>query len=195
MQTISVLFGLGNPGKKYQRTRHNMGFLLLDEIASRHGLRWSSPARTYSSAELTDGDRCLLLIRPRTFMNVCGRALREYAREGRFDPEGLLVLADDIALPLGRLRLRPRGSHGGHNGLRSIIEAVGTMDFGRLRMGVGPVPAGVDPADFVLDRFGDEEMPVVEQQIRRAAACVLDVWRDGFDRAMGRYNMAEPETD
>ncbi|MFH1755949.1 MAG: aminoacyl-tRNA hydrolase [Candidatus Latescibacterota bacterium] len=192
-----IICGLGNPGRKYAGTRHNMGFLLLDYLTDRYSLSWRSGAGDYLLGESKEDDHHLVFLKPHTYMNLSGRALRDYSRRDRFEAHELLVLCDDFAIPLGRIRLRKKGSDGGHNGLRSIIELLSSQEFARLRMGVGPVPEGMDPADFVLGSFGKSERPLVGSAIRRAADCLDALIRGGFDEAMGRYNAPPPdgETD
>jgi PTH1 family peptidyl-tRNA hydrolase len=190
-----VLFGLGNPGARYRWTRHNLGFQVLDALAADHGLEWSLGGRHHECAEDLSCPTHLFLVKPTTYVNLAGRGLREFLGECDIEPAEILVIADDIALPFGRLRLRTRGSHGGHNGLRSIIETLQTSRFPRLRMGVGPVPADEDPADFVLSRFLTEQRPAVNSLVARAIACIEDVIKSGFDRAMSIHNASDDEMD
>ena len=184
-----VVFGLGNPGPKYADTRHNAGFRVTDLVASRHGApRWEW-GRSYLTTELVLDDTRVALVKPETFMNLSGRALVDYREGEGLLPGELLVVVDDIALGLGQLRLRRKGSDGGHNGLKSIISVIGTLDFARLRLGIGPVPEGEDPARFVLSPFSPGERPVVETMVGRAAACVESVVREGLDVAMNVFNV------
>ena len=186
-----ILFGLGNPGDRYHGTRHNMGFLVLDSLAAKHKAAWSD-ARIYWYTELVIDDTRLILVKPKIYMNRSGRVLRDFQEEP-IAPGELLVVVDDFALLLGQLRLRRKGSDGGHNGLRSIADALETTEFPRLRMGVGPVPADEDPADFVLERFADGEGDTVVELAERAVACIEDVVKLGFDRAMTLHNVAAGE--
>ncbi|MEJ2721175.1 MAG: aminoacyl-tRNA hydrolase [bacterium] len=192
-----VLVGLGNPGTRYEFTRHNMGFLVLDAIAAKRRLEWKRGARTYHRSEFTSSSARVVLAKPQTYMNLSGEAILELRDTLRFGPEDLLVVVDDIALPFGALRLRRRGSDGGHNGLRSIIEELGTTGFPRLRLGIGPVPPGMDPADFVLQVWPDEHHAGVRGMVRAAVRCVETVLTDGYQRAMDRFNAAPggAETD
>jgi PTH1 family peptidyl-tRNA hydrolase len=134
------------------------------------------------------GDRRVLLARPFTYMNVSGEAVRDLRRRHRVRPEDILIIVDDIDLPLGRLRLRAAGSAGGHNGLKSVIEALGTTGFPRLRVGIGRPPLGTDPADFVLTRFTADEAPAVQVSIERAADAVELAVTEGLNAAMNRFN-------
>jgi PTH1 family peptidyl-tRNA hydrolase len=186
-----VVFGLGNPGARYARTRHNLGWRVVDRLAADHGAgRWRD-ARSFEFAEIEIEQSPVALVKPRTYVNLSGRAALELRDERGIPPEQLLVAVDDIALPLGQIRLRLKGSDGGHNGLKSVIAGLGTMDFPRMRLGLGAVPPGVDPADFVLSRFRRGELRTVESMIERAARCVETIVGTGFEHAMGLFNAAE----
>ncbi len=184
-----VFIGLGNPGPRYKSTRHNLGFMVLDSMAAKYGLVWSRGSRTYKVTEFELESTRVILVKPQTYMNLSGRAA--VAVHARFEntSDEFLAVVDDIALPLGHLRLRRRGSDGGHNGLRSIASELGTNDFSRLRLGIGSVPAGVDPADYVLDPFDDDETETADEMISRAGECLEAVIRQGFDRSMGEFNV------
>jgi len=182
------LLGLGNPGPRYAHTRHNLGFRVIDAMASSHGIaRWSQ-RQTLVRAEFDIVSTRIVLAKPQTYMNLSGHAAAELRSDFGAEPGELLVAVDDIALPLGQLRLRIRGSDGGHNGLKSVIAELGTSEFPRLRMGVGPVPSDVDPAEFVLSPFPSEEALNADAMVVRAVQCVEAVVRVGFDRAMGVFN-------
>jgi PTH1 family peptidyl-tRNA hydrolase len=183
-----MVAGLGNPGDRYRRTRHNLGFRVVEAIASARGARWSAPARKRRSARCRMAGHDVGLFEPLTFMNLSGDALAPAVRAESIPLDRLLVICDDIALPLGQIRLRRAGSDGGHNGLRSIIEQLGNTAFPRLRMGIGPVPPRVDPAEFVLAEFLPEEDDAVAEMIQAASACVEAWIVDGVERAMGRFN-------
>ncbi len=186
-----VLLGLGNPGERYQFTRHNMGFMLLDHCAREHGLKWTQPAREYHRARGVLHGAEAVLLKPMTYVNLSGLAVRAFEEREEFSAGDALVICDDFNLPLGMLRLRRSGGDGGHNGLASIIDQLGINTFPRLRLGVGPLPPGVDPADFVLARFENEEMDRVSSSVRRAAECVETMIRQDIDSAMGKFNMRE----
>jgi PTH1 family peptidyl-tRNA hydrolase len=185
-----IVCGLGNPGPGYRDTRHNLGFWVVDLLCDRFGGRWRHLCDRYLECRIKIGGTPLVLVEPLTYMNLSGTAVRlisDADREG-FDPSGLLVVCDDTALPLGRQRLRAKGSDGGHNGLASIIEALGTERFPRLRLGVGPVPEGVEQADFVLTAFARDELDSARELAVRAADCVESWVREGVDAAMTRFN-------
>ena len=187
-----ILFGVGNPGRRYRSTRHNVGLMALEALAARHGARWRSGCKTYDWAETTVGETAVTLVLPKSYVNLSGQAVGDYRSTDDVEPGEFLVLVDDIALPFGQLRLRRRGSDGGHNGLRSIIDELGTSEFPRLRMGVGPVPADVDPADFVLEPLSRAEGALAAALVERAVACVEDLFSGGFDRTMSLYNAGDP---
>lgn len=186
-----VLFGLGNPGKRYEHTRHNVGFLVLERIARDEGAVFR-PSRFFAGEEASyrEGALAVRLVKPTTFMNLCGPA---YVRAlGVFDvpPAQALVVVDDFMLPYGRLRLRDAGSAGGHNGLKSIQEALGSEAYPRLRIGVGPVPPPIDPADFVLGGFSAEERKTLAAEVERAASAARLWVREGLEAAGNRFNGA-----
>lgn len=164
---------------------------MLDRLAADHAAGAWRDARSFEFAEVEIEQSPVALVKPRTYVNLSGRAALELREERGIAPDQFLVAVDDIALPLGQLRLRLKGSDGGHNGLRSIIADLGTMDFPRLRMGLGAVPPGVDPADFVLSRFRRGELRAVESMIERAARCVETIVRTGFEHAMGVFNAVD----
>jgi len=189
MQGCLVVCGLGNPGPRYQRTRHNLGFALVDRIAQTVGARWTRPDPSLMACHAHVSGRPTLLVKPQTYMNLSGRALRAVASGGPFAIGDLLVACDDIALPAGQLRLRARGSDGGHNGLKSVIDTLGSQDFARLRLGVGASPEGEDPSDYVLEPMTEEQWRETAAMVRAAARCVK-VWaEDGIDAAMNRFNV------
>jgi PTH1 family peptidyl-tRNA hydrolase len=184
---VKLIAGLGNPGARYRGTRHNVGFAVLDELARRHagGEFTSVYARARS---LGDGT---LLVKPLTFMNLSGHAVGELLRYFKIELADLLVVTDDVNLPLGRLRARARGTAGGHNGLKSLIGELGTVDIARLRVGVGRGDGRRDLADHVLDRFDAEEQGVVAEAIQRAADAAETFAVEGIDRTMNQFNRSE----
>jgi PTH1 family peptidyl-tRNA hydrolase len=186
---MKVVVGLGNPGSRYVGTRHNVGFDVVDLLArtARFTHRFDADV-----AEVVEGVHKLLLLKPQTFMNLSGRAVRQAMDFYQLAPGDLLVVCDDIALPLGQLRARGKGTHGGHNGLRDIQNHLGTTEYARLRIGVG-APEGHDAAEFVLDRFRPGERTVVKDALLRATQAVL-VWaQQGIDVCMNLYNARAKE--
>ena len=184
-----IALGLGNPGVKYDGTRHNVGKEVVGALIAERRLRLSAGRGCYQFARDPAGE--LVLAIPTTYVNTSGQAAREALEHFGAPVESLLVVCDDFALPLGAIRMRKQGSYGGHNGLASIIYDLGSQDFPRLRIGVGPLPDGVDAADFVLSRFGADEIPVVEEAKALAREAVLVAAEMGLDRAMTRYNRSE----
>ena len=185
---MKAIVGLGNPGAEYKQTRHNVGFEVVDELAERWGVRLRSWQSIASLAVVSGRD--VILVEPKTFMNLSGQAVRSVADYYHVDPHDLLVIVDEVQLPLGRLRLRRSGSAGGHNGLKSVIEHVGS-DFARLRIGVDRGDRRWDLADRVLSQFPAAEREVVEAAIARAADAAETFVTEGLEPAMNRFNAAE----
>jgi PTH1 family peptidyl-tRNA hydrolase len=186
-ETFAV-FGLGNPGERYLRTRHNLGFLLVELLVDRLGARPRSGAPDAIHHEAEIEDKRVHLLRPLTWMNRSGIAVDAFLAATELNLSRVLVAVDDTALELGKLRLRARGSHGGHNGLRSIEERLGTGDYARLRMGCGPAPEEEDLADFVLGEFAADEEAVVDELLDRAANAVRSWVLEGTSLTMSRFN-------
>ncbi len=188
---MKLIVGLGNPGRTYHRTRHNVGFRVADEVARRMGVAFEHGRPDALTARFGLGHETVRLAKPLTMMNASGEAVAGLARFYRIDPSDLLVVADDVNLPLGRLRVRARGSAGGHNGFRSVIQHLGTPEFPRLRVGVGRGDLNRDLADHVLARFEPEEEATAESAVDRAADAVGTFLSDGIEAAMNQYNRAE----
>ena len=186
---MKLIVGLGNPGRKYRDTRHNVGFAVVDEVARRQDVVFeSAPAEALMARARRLGADGTLLLKPLTFMNLSGFAVSEVARYFRVALPDVLVVADDVSLPLGRLRARPRGSDGGHKGYRSLIEQFGTADFPRLRVGVGRGDPRRDLADHVLAGFDPEERAEAGEAIGRAADAIELFVADGIEAVMNRFN-------
>jgi PTH1 family peptidyl-tRNA hydrolase len=193
---MKLIVGLGNPGRKYRETRHNIGFAVADELARRGGVAFdAAPADGLIARVRALGPEGTLLLKPLTMMNASGFAVSEIARYFRIAFDDILVVADDVNLPLGRLRARPSGSAGGHNGFRSIIEQLGTTGFARLRVGVGRGDPRRDLADFVLAGFDDDERPVVAESVGRAADAGELFAAEWIERVMNRFNGPEATED
>ncbi len=182
-----LIVGLGNPGRRYAETRHNVGFMTVDELARRHGVVDVSERMGAWTGRARIAERDVLLVKPQTFMNASGEAVGRLWRWYRLSLEQLFVVGDDIDLPFGRLRLRQRGSAGGHNGLRSIFAHVGSQEVARLKIGVGR-PAERDARDHVLSSFSPEERAALPGLLGRAADAVELVLRDGIIAAMNAVN-------
>ena len=186
---MKLIIGLGNPDRRYRNTRHNVGWEVIDRLAHRLGIAVNQEDGWATVGSGTVARRRVLLAKPKTYVNLSGTAVADLRRGHRVKVADLLVVVDDLDLPLGRLRLRPGGSHGGHNGLRSIIDALGSDAFPRLRVGIGRPPAGMDPADFVLTPFTVEERAVMEVALDRAAEAIDTALREGLPVAMNRFNV------
>lgn len=185
---MRLVVGLGNPGTRYRATRHNVGFLVVDRILESTGGRWRAATDEAVSAEIVLEGRPLTLLKPLTFMNLSGRAVADAVDAKSIDRSEVMVVFDDVWLPLGTLRLRERGSDGGHNGLASVIDALGSKDVPRLRIGIRPEGDIENLADFVLASFDDNELPVVDAAVDQAVEATRVVLRDGMERAMARFN-------
>ncbi|MDA1014861.1 MAG: aminoacyl-tRNA hydrolase [Planctomycetota bacterium] len=184
---MKIVVGLGNPGSQYLKTRHNVGFEVLHELARRHG----GSLTAKFDAEIADlfvQNQKLLLVAPQTFMNCSGRSVRKVVDFYQADLADLVVVCDDMNLDLGRLRWRASGSAGGQKGLADTIKHLGTPDFPRLRLGIGRPPGRMQPTDFVLGKFRGEDVGLVDDMIMRAADSV-EIWAsDGLEAAMNRFN-------
>ena len=189
------MVGLGNPGDRYTGTRHNVGFDVALRVVARLGaFPDDEPAREYAAwfapTRIADeGVRGVAVVQPLLFMNRSGEALEAFRRRRAFEPADCLVIVDDVYLPLGRIRLRARGSAGGHNGLASVAEALGTLDFPRLRIGVGRGDQSVDLASHVLDEFADDERGTLAEVLERSAEAAVTWASDGITAAMNRFNV------
>jgi PTH1 family peptidyl-tRNA hydrolase len=186
---MRVVVGLGNPGSKYHGTRHNVGFEVIDSLAAGPTAGKFQSRFQAQMCELMEGDQKVLLVKPETFMNLSGRCVRQIVDFYQLELADLLVVCDDVNLPLGRLRARSKGSHGGHNGLRDIQNHLGTQDYARLRIGVDAGEKD-DLVDHVLGRFRPAERPIMQDAIVLAVQAV-SVWiQQGIDACMNRFNAA-----
>jgi PTH1 family peptidyl-tRNA hydrolase len=181
---IRLIAGLGNPGAEYAGTRHNIGFMVVDQLAAQFGSAWEKSSR-WDALSAKCG--AVLLVKPLSFMNRSGYPLFAVAQFYKFEPQQILVVLDDLALPLGRLRLRAGGGSGGHNGLESVIVQFGTEDIPRLRIGIGAAPCD-GSIDYVLSRFFDEEKPIVRSTIDRAVEALKCAIDNGLVSAMNTFN-------
>jgi len=186
----TLIVGLGNPGREYQETRHNVGFRVVERLAERHGIDLRKHRHQAAYGEGRIAGQPVLLAKPLTYMNLSGQAVAALARYHNLAPSDILVVTDDANLPLGRLRIRPRGTAGGHNGLKSIISCLQTTEFPRLRIGVGAAD-GRPMVDHVLGRFSRAESEAIAAAIEEAADAVELFLREGIEAAMNRYNPGE----
>jgi PTH1 family peptidyl-tRNA hydrolase len=184
---IRLIAGLGNPGPEYAATRHNIGFMVLDQLASQFGSAWEKSAK-WNALSVKCG--AVLLVKPLSFMNRSGYPLFALSQFYKIEPQEILVVLDDFSLPLGRLRMRARGGPGGHNGVESVIVQFGTEEIPRLRIGIGAAPRE-GSADYVLSRFFDEEKPIVRCTVDRAVEALKCAIDNGLVSAMNTFNKSE----
>lgn len=192
--SVKLIVGLGNPGPEYEQTRHNVGFMVLDALARKFGAEIRRRKFNALTEEVVDGPDRLLLLKPQQYMNRSGRGAADAAGFYKIAAEDILVVTDDLALEVGRLRMRPKGSAGGHNGLKDVIAALGTDAFARLRIGIG-ARGSKDAADYVLSRFSADERALIEEAVKTAVEAVLCWVRQGPQAAMTRYNSKADESD
>lgn len=189
-----IIAGLGNPTKTYAGTRHNIGFEVIDALAQRCNIDVGmKKSKALCGMGYIEGQK-VILAKPQTYMNLSGEAVRELAAYYKVEPEDIIVVYDDISLAPGQLRVRPKGSAGGHNGIKNIIAQLGTQEFPRVKVGVGEKPKGWDLADYVLSRFGPDERALMDEAVKNAADAVVTMISDGVDVAMNRFNMKKRET-
>ena len=189
-----LVVGLGNPGKQYEATRHNMGFDTVDRLVEDYNVPQGGVKFNAMYGKTMIGGEKVILMKPLSFMNLSGGPVREMANYFKIDPESeLIVIYDDIDLEPGQLRIRKQGSAGGHNGIKNIILHLGTQVFPRVRVGVGEKPEGYDLADYVLGHFQGDEKKLMEEAYDRAAAAVVEILTDGPDKAMNDFNAKKQE--
>lgn len=182
-----LIVGLGNPGEKYTLTRHNVGFMVLDELVKKYETSFQTE-KLAEKAEIKHKGRSLYLIKPSTFMNLSGKSVNYWLQQLKISPKNLLVVVDDIALPHAKLRLRPKGSAGGHNGLADIEQVLGNANYARLRFGVGSDFAKGQQADYVLSNFKDEQQAELAEGIDKSIEMILSYCSIGIERTMTQYN-------
>lgn len=188
MDKLTIIVGLGNPGNKYENTRHNVGFSTIDVLSEKHGIKVD---RLKHKALIGDGSikgERVLLVKPQTFMNLSGESVRDIVEWYKLPIESVIVIYDDADLPVGTVRIRPKGSSGTHNGMKSIIYQLQSDDFPRIRIGIGKAPEGWDLADYVLSRFSGDEAKAIHESVKRAADAAAAIIGTGVDIAMNLYN-------
>lgn len=191
-ESLFLIVGLGNPGREYRDTRHNIGFMVLDRLAIRLDARFTRLQAKALVAPAQVGETRLLLAKPQTFMNLSGQAVRGLTRFYKIPPESILVIHDDLDLPVGALRLRMDGGAAGHKGILSIVAELGTEQFARLRVGIGRPPGQMDAADYVLQPLSTPELLAFSDILERAAAAALTWAQEGLTTAMNRFNGMVP---
>jgi PTH1 family peptidyl-tRNA hydrolase len=183
-----LLIGLGNPGSEYAKTRHNIGFEVIEKLSKDYNIPLDfKKHKAVCGKGVIEGEK-VLLAQPQTYMNASGESVRELMDYYKVSEEEIIIVYDDITLAVGQLRVRPKGSAGGHNGIKSIIHNIGTQEFPRVRVGVGDKPKGWDLVDHVLGRFPKEEEPFVREGIERAAKACTTILLEGTEEAMNRFN-------
>ncbi|PZU95719.1 MAG: aminoacyl-tRNA hydrolase [Pseudanabaena sp.] len=206
LEPIQLIVGLGNPGTEYERTRHNIGFMAIDRLATSWNVSLGKEKRFYGlfgegrlSSQLVSSGKVRLL-KPTTYMNVSGQSVRACADWFKCSPENILVIYDDMDLPIGKLRLRPSGSAGGHNGMKSIISHLGTQNFPRLRLGIGrggqgdiATKANQNVTSHVLGGFSATETKAIAEILKLGESVVLSIFKDGLEKAMSLYNSCSVE--
>ncbi|WP_343207927.1 aminoacyl-tRNA hydrolase [Anaerolentibacter hominis] len=185
---MHIIVGLGNPTKQYEHTRHNVGFDTITRIAEDYNISMDIKKHKAICGRGMIGGEKVILAKPQTFMNLSGESVRELMDYYKVTPEKLIVIYDDVSLPPGHLRIRKKGSAGGHNGIKNIISHLGTQEFPRIKIGVGEKPRGWDLADYVLSHFNKEEEKVMGEAIKRGSEAVEMILTQDVDAAMNRYN-------
>lgn len=184
---MKIIVGLGNPGKRYEATKHNIGYMVIDEIARIKRISIREVGNGYLSGSLKAAGTEVILAKPTTYMNRSGEAVRRLLSNLKVNPSDLIAIHDDMDMALGRIRIKTRGGHGGHRGVSSIIDNIGTDRFVRIKVGIGR-KAGIDPADFVLEEFDSSDIPMVDESLKRAAEAALYIVSNDIREAMNRYN-------
>ncbi len=182
-----IVVGLGNPGRQYAKTRHNVGFMAIDFLAAKYGAGFRGKFQAELGEAVIGGAKCLL-VKPQTYMNLSGRAVRDVLSWHKLGSENLIVIYDDMDISFGGIRLRSQGGSAGHNGLKSIIGELDTQEFCRIRIGIGRPPQGWDPADYVLGTFPKEDLPKLENVLSDAGEAVAATITEGITKAANRYN-------
>jgi len=189
---MKSIVGLGNPGRKYAKTRHNVGYMVLREIARRLGVSFSDHGFSEAGRgiiETPDGGKTeVLLVKPFTYMNASGQAVSQVMDDFGVAPSDLLIIHDDMDLPFGRIRIRRRGSSGGHKGIESIVVHLGTTEFARIKVGIGRPPSGVDPVSYVLESFSRGDERTLLEAVDLASSAAIHVFSRGIEWTMGEYN-------
>ena len=188
-----LIAGLGNPGKEYENTRHNAGFLVLDTLAQKLGADLSERKHRALCGKAVIGGQKVILLKPQTYMNSSGESIRAAADYYKVPPEDILVVYDDISLAPGQLRIRAKGSAGGHNGIKSIIAHLGTQEFPRVKVGIGEKPPRMDLADYVLGHFSPGEKKIMEEAAKEAADAICEIVNVGIEQAMNDHNRRKEE--
>ncbi|MDF2839383.1 MAG: peptidyl-tRNA hydrolase [Clostridia bacterium] len=183
-----VIVGLGNPGDRYALTKHNIGFITVEYIGSQHNIKFNKTKHKAIIGEGTIGGEKVLLVKPQTFMNLSGQSVMEIMSFYKVPIQNLIVIYDDIDLPVGKVRIRPNGSSGTHNGMRNIIYLLNNQGFPRIRIGVDKQPDYMDLGDYVLTKFNEEEKPLITEAVKNSALAAEEIVKNGINAAMNKYN-------
>lgn len=183
---VWLIAGLGNPGRKYSRTRHNIGFMVIEEVANRYRIDLAEKKEYIIGRGSVEGYK-VLLVEPLLYMNMSGPALQNIFRKSNARPEGLVVVHDDLDMETGKLRIRKTGSSGGHKGIESIIQSMGSRDFVRVKIGIGR-GVGIPAEEYVLKKFRKDELPLIQEGILRASDAIRSIICEGVDKAINRFN-------
>ena len=179
---IKLVVGLGNPGREYERTRHNVGWWVIDELSERFGFSLNREKFKGLYGETRVNDRKVIFLKPLTYMNRSGESVSQFVRFFKLKPSEVLLIYDDLDLPLGKVRFRDKGSSAGHRGVQSVIEAIGTQEIPRIKIGIGRPATKEEVVDYVLSPFSEEELPQIEEAVKRAADCVETLLREGISQ-------------
>lgn len=190
-----LIAGLGNPTKEYDKTRHNVGFSVIDVLADQYRIDVSEKKHKALCGRGAIEGQKVLLVKPQTFMNLSGESIREVVDYYKIEAEDIIIIYDDISLEPGQLRIRLKGSAGGHNGIKNIIAHLGSQEFPRIKVGVGAKPPRMDLADYVLSRFSKEEQPLMEDAFKEAAEAAVMMMTEGAEKAMNHYNTKKKKED
>lgn len=190
-----IIAGLGNPTKEYDKTRHNVGFSAIDALADQYNIDVSEKKHKALCGRGAIGGQKVVLMKPQTFMNLSGESIRAAVDFYKVDPEDIIIIYDDISLEPGQLRIRLKGSAGGHNGIKNIIAHLGTQEFPRIKVGIGAKPPRMDLADYVLSRFSQGEQKLMEDAFKEAADAAVMMMTDGAERAMNHFNTKKKEAE
>lgn len=188
MNDLFLIAGLGNPGSRYDNTRHNVGFATVDLIASQNNIKISKLKHkaVYGEGSI-EGSR-VIISKPQTFMNLSGESIRDMVEWYKMPSSHIIIIYDDVDLPYGKIRIRPKGSSGTHNGMRSILYQLATEDFPRIRIGIGRPPEGWDLADYVLGKFNESDRKTMDESIKKAADAAREIIKSGAESAMNKFN-------
>jgi len=188
MENMKVIIGLGNPGSKYDNTRHNVGFDVIDYISQQYNISINKVKFKAIIGEGTIEGQRVILVKPQTYMNLSGESVREIIEWYKIPVGNIIIVFDDIDLNMGKIRVRPKGSSGSHNGMKSVIYQIQNDNFPRIRIGIGRPPEGWDLADYVLSKFGAEDKKIMDESVKNAAKAVASIIKSGADAAMNTFN-------